>query len=62
MTLGCFLGFGVCGLLWLFGLWHDFVFFEPACAAIESEIEVRTHSSFKDKVEVVQMFENVPYS
>ena len=31
------------------GLWHDFVFFEPACVATESEVEGRTHSSFKEK-------------
>ena len=37
------------------GLWHDFVFFELACAATESEVEGRTRSSFKEKVEVVQI-------
>ena len=37
------------------GLWHDFVFFEPACTATESEVEGRTCSSFKEKVEVVQI-------
>ena len=45
------------------GLWHDFVVFEPACAATESEIEGRTHSSFKKKVEVVQIcLKKMPYS
>ena len=40
----------------LFWLWHDFVFFfELACVATESEVEGRTRSSFKEKVEVVQI-------
>ena len=51
---------GFCGYL---GLWHDFVFFEPACVATESEIEGRTCSSFKEKVEVFQIcMKKLPYS
>ena len=38
------------------GMCHDFLFFEPAFAAQESEIEGRTRSSFKEKVEVVRNF------
>ena len=37
------------------GLLHDFVFSVPAGAATASEVEGRTRSSFKEKVEVVQI-------